>query len=182
MDIIRRPLLVALTTLLGAALIACGDDTKKDAASAKPAATLKGDGFSVEMPGKPKRQVLTAPTAAGPLPVTAYITEGGDEGYSMSVLKVPKGGRFDLDGAIQGAAANVNGSLKDRSQTSYQGYPARDARITNAADKNGNKGTVFARVILAEGRVFQLQFVTGGGNVKSAPAAYTRFVSSLRIG
>jgi len=101
MDIVRRPLLVALTTLLGTALIACGDDTKKDAAGAKPAATLAGDGFSVEMPGKPKRQVLTASTAAGPLPVTAYITEGGDEGYSMSVLKVPKAGRFDLDGAIR---------------------------------------------------------------------------------
>ena len=134
------------------------------------------------MPGSPKRQVITAQTAAGPVPITAYITEGGEEGFSMSVLKVPKGVKGDLAGAVQGAASSVEGTLKDTAQTRYQGFPARDARITNAADQNGNKGTVFARVILAKGRVFQLQFVTGGADVKSPPAAYTRFVSSLKIG
>jgi len=180
MRVNRLLLLVALATVLGTALVACGED-KKNAASAKPAATLKGDGFSVEMPGSPKRQVLTAPTSAGPLPITAYITEGGEEGFGISVLKVPKGAQFNLDGAVRGAAANVNGTLKDSSKTSYEGYPARDARITNAADKNGNKGTVFARVILTESKVLQLQFVTDGADVRSPPAAYARFVSSLKI-
>ncbi|MEA2194057.1 MAG: hypothetical protein QOG42_491 [Solirubrobacteraceae bacterium] len=182
MRIVHRLLLVALAALLGVALVACGDDKKKDAASEKPAATLRGEGFSVKMPGSPKRQVITAQTAAGPVPITAYITQGGEEGFSMSVLTVPKGVKGDLDGAVQGAAASVKGTLKDTAKTRYQGYPARDARIANAADQNGNKGTVFARVILAKGRVFQLQFVTGGADVASPPAAYTSFVSSLKIG
>ena len=177
----RRLLFVALATLLGPALVACGDDKEK-AASAKPAATLKGDGFSVEMPGKPERRVLTAPTAAGPLPITSYLSEDGEEGFSMSVLKLPKGARFDLEGAVRGAAANVKGTVKDNSKTSYEGFPARDARIANAADENGNKGTVFARMILAEGRFFQLQFVKQGADVKSPPAAYERFLASLKIG
>lgn len=178
---LRSLLLVALATLLSPALLACGDEKEKNAASAKPVATLKGDGFSVEMPGKPERRVLNAPTAAGPLPITSYITEDGEEGFSMSVLKLPKGARFDLDGAVRGAAANVKGTVKDTAKTSYQGFPARDARITNAADANGNKGTVFARMILAKGRFFQLQFVKEG-DVRSPPAAYKRFVSSLKIG
>ena len=181
MRLLRRLLLVGLATLLSPALVACGDDKEKNAASAKPAATLKGDGFSVEMPGKPERRVLTAPTAAGPLPITSYLTEDGEEGFSMSVLKLPKGARFDLDGAVEGAAANVKGTVEDNSKTRYQGFPARDARIANAADNNGNKGTVFARMILAKGRLFQLQFVKKG-DVTSPPAAYRSFVASLKIG
>jgi hypothetical protein len=180
MRILRALLLPAIAALLGAGLIACGDD--KDAASKKSVVTLKGDGFTVQMPGKPKRQVITAQTAAGPVPITAYLTEGGEEGFSMSVLKVPKGVKGNLEGAVQGAASSVKGRLSDSARTTYQGFATRDARITNAADQNGNKGTVFARVILANGRIFQLQFVTGGANVKSPPAAYTSFVSSLKIG
>jgi hypothetical protein len=181
MRISHRLLLVVIAALLGAGLVACGDDAK-DAASEKPAVTLKGDGFTVKMPGKPKRQVITAQTAAGPVPITAYLTEGGEEGFSMSVLTVPKGVKGNLQGAVEGAAASVRGKLADSAKTTYQGFPARDARITNAADQNANKGTVFARVILAKGRIFQLQFVTGGADVASPPAAYSRFVSSLRIG
>jgi hypothetical protein len=180
MRIHRGLLLAALAALPATALVACGDD-KKPPASRQAVATLRGEGFSVKMPGSPKRQVITAQTSAGPVPITAYITEGGQEGFSMSVLKVPKGVKGDLRGAVQGAAASVRGTLKDSTATRYQGFPARDARIANAADQNGNKGTVFARVILAKGRVFQLQFVTGGADVTSPPAAYTRFVSSLKI-
>lgn len=180
---ILRPLrLVAIATLLGTALVGCGEEEGKGKAGAKPAATLEGEGFSVKMPDSPKRQVITAQTASGPVPITAYITEGGEEGFSLSVLTVPKGVRSDLEGAVKGAASSVKGTLKDSTPTRYQGFAARDARITNAADQNGNKGTVFARVILAKGRIFQLQFVTGGADVKSPPASYTRFVSSLKIG
>jgi hypothetical protein len=178
MRIVRRLLLVALAGLAGSALVACGEEK----ASTKPVATLKGDGFTVAMPGSPKAETITAQTAGGPLPITAYITEGGEEGFSMSVLKIPKGVRGDLDGAVRGAASSVGGTLKDTKKLEFQGFPARDARITGAEDSNGNKGTVFARVILAKGRVFQLQFVTGGADVKSPPKQYTAFVSSLKIG
>ena len=61
MRFLQRVLVVAIATLLGGAIVACGDD-QKGAASEKPAATLKGEGFSVRMPGRPKRQVITAQT------------------------------------------------------------------------------------------------------------------------
>jgi hypothetical protein len=178
MRTVLRLLLVALAGLAGSALVACGEEK----ASTKPISTLKGDGFTVAMPGNPKAETITAPTAGGPLPITAYITEGGSEGFSMSVLKIPKGVRGDLDGAVRGAASSVGGTLKDTKKLQFQGFAARDARITGAEDSNGNKGTVFARVILANGRVFQLQFVTSGADVKSPPKQYTAFVSSLKIG
>ena len=182
MRALRGLLLVALATLAATSLVACGGGADDDAASQQRVKTLDGDGFSVEMPGSPKRQVLTARTAAGPVPITAYISEGGEDGFSMSVLTLPTGVEGDLDGAVKGAADSVEGRLKDSTQTRHQGFPARDARIGDAADKNGNKGTVFARIILAKRRLFQLQYVTGGADVKSPPAAYRDFVASLKIG
>jgi hypothetical protein len=176
MHSLRRITLLVLFTFSATVLGACGEK-----ASEKKADLLKGEGFTVNMPGKPKRSTQTVPTAAGPVLLTAYVTEGGEEGFSMSVAKIPSTVEGDLDGAVRGAAANVKGTAKDTRTTTYQGFPARDTRITNAQDKNGKKGTVFARVILAKGRLFQLQFVQEGADVKSPPDAYTAFLASLKI-
>ena len=74
------------------------------------------------------------------MPITAYITQGGEQGFSLSVLKVPEGVKGDLEGAVQGAASSVKGTVKENRQTRYQGFPARDARITNAADRTATRG------------------------------------------
>ena len=163
-------------TVSAAALVACGEQ-----ASEKKPDTLNGEGFTVNMPGDPKRSTQTVQTAAGPVMLTAYVTEGGSEGFSMSVARLPSTVKGDLDGAVQGAATNVKGTPKDTVRTTYQGFPARDTRITNAHDKDGNRGTVFARVILAKGRLFQLQFVQEGADVKTPPPAYPTFLASLKI-
>lgn len=172
----HRLLLVSIAALSAIALVACGEK-----ASEKKADTLVGEGFTVDMPGDPKRSTQNVQTAAGPVLLTAYVTEGGNEGFSMSVAKIPSSVKGDLDGAVSGAAANVKGTAKDTKRTTYQGYPARDTRITNAQDQEGMKGTVFARVILAKGKLFQLQFVQEGSDVKDPPASYETFLSSLKI-
>lgn len=171
-----RSLLIAVVALLAVALVACGEE-----AGDAPAATLEGAGFTVRMPGKPTRTTDTVRTAAGPVTVTAYIAETEQEGYSMSVAKLPSTAQGDLDGAIRGAASNVKGTARDTRTTTYQGFPARDTRIVDAQDQDGRRGTVFARVILAKGTLFQLQFVQEGADVKTPPAAYPAFLASLRI-
>ena len=173
---LQRLLPFAVAALSATALVACGEK-----ASEKEADTLVGEGFTVAMPGDPKRTTQTVQTAAGPVLLTAYVSEGGNEGFSMSVAKIPSTAKGDLDGAVQGAAANVKGTPKDTMKTTYQGFPARDTRIVNAQDENGNKGTVFARVILAKGRLLQLQFVQEGGDAKTPPASYGAFLASLKI-
>lgn len=176
MSPLHRLLLACIVALSATALVACGEK-----ASEKAPDTLVGEGFSVDMPGEPKRSTQTVQTAAGPVLLTAYVTEGGNEGFSMSVAKLPSTVKGDLDGAVQGAAANVKGTAKDTKTTTFQGYPARDTRITSAQDEDGNKGTVFARVILAKGRLFQLQFVQEGADVSSPPGSYATFLASLKI-
>lgn len=172
----QRLLLLSVLGLSATALVACGEK-----ASEKKIATLNGEGFTVNMPGSPERTVQTVQTAAGPVKITAYITEGGEEGFAMSVARIPATVKGDLDGAIQGAASNVKGTPKDTVKTTYQGFPARDTRIIEAQDENGKKGTVFARVILAKGKLFQLQFIQEGADVKDPPAAYPTFLASLKI-
>jgi hypothetical protein len=173
----RQALLTVALLLTAVALVACGD--KK--ASEEKAETINGDGFSVAMPGKAERSQTSAPSAVGPVPVTAYISQTGSEGFSISVAKLPSGTKGNLDGAVQGAASHTGGTATDTSKTTYQGFEARDARITRATDKYGRKGTLFVRVIIAKGKLIQLQFVKEGANVKSAPESYKTFLASLKI-
>jgi hypothetical protein len=173
---LQRLFVIALLAMSGTALVACGEDASK-----KKLETINGEGFTAQMPGKAKRQTIDVQTAAGPVQVIAYISDGGEESFAVGVTEIPKGITPDLDGAIQGAAQKVSGTVAEKRTTTYDGYEARDARITNAKDDNGNKGTGFVRVLSAEGKLFQLQFIKAGGNVKTPPDVFKTFLNSLKI-
>ncbi len=161
-----------LTMLLAFVLASCGGEATKDLA------TLDGDGFSVSMPGEPTRDVQSVPTANGTFKAISYTSDSRDRAFSIGYTELPSGIEGDLHGAIEGGAANVGGTVRDEKPTRYQGYKARDARITGAA---GNRGTVFVRAILARNRLYLLQFIGDGPNLKKAPAAYSEIVASLKI-
>lgn len=147
--------------------------------------TLNGEGFSVLMPGKPERLVKTAPSAAGPVDVTFYLIPKGNTAYTVSVFAVPEGVQFDLDGAVSSVASSVGGKVADSAETTYQGFPARDARITGARDKNGKKGkkgTIFTRAVISGDHFYQLQFIAEGGDVTAPSPVYTKLRDSLKIG
>lgn len=165
--------LAGLILAAAVALASCGGEATKDLT------TLNGDGFSVSMPGKPERKEQSVPTAKGTVKAVSYTSDSTDKAFSIGYTTLPKGVEGDLHGAITGGAANVGGKVNDEKATTYQGYKARDARITGAAD---NKGTLFVRAILAKGRLYVLQFIGEGKDLKSAPGAYTEIVNSLKIG
>jgi hypothetical protein len=155
------------------ALASCGGEATKDLA------TLEGDGFTVSMPGKPERSEQSVPTARGTVKAVSYTSDSKNKAFSIGYTTLPTGLKGDLHGAIAGGAKNVGGTVKDEKATTYQGFKARDARITNAAD---NKGTLFVRAILAKGRLYVLQFIGQGKNLKTAPGPYAEIVNSLKIG
>jgi hypothetical protein len=168
-----RSLTTCLTVLVALALVACGGEATKDLAP------LRGDGFTVSMPGKPQRSEQTVPTAKGNVKAVSYTSDSSEKAFSIGYTELPKGVTGDLHGAIAGGAANVGGTVKDERATTHQGFKARDARITNAAD---DKGTLFVRAILAKGRLYVLQYIGEGKDLKAAPATYTEIVDSLKIG
>ena len=167
--------LLALTFLFVSVLPSCGGEADK------ALAPFEAEGFSVSMPGTPKRSTETATTPAGPITVILYSSESRNKAYVASYIDLPPGVQGDLAGAITGAAGAVKGTPQDEVQTTYQSFPARDARITNASDGEGNKATVFTRAILAKGRLYQLQYVEEGADVKTPPSVYSEFLASLKI-
>jgi hypothetical protein len=181
---LNRLLLVAAVTAATCSLLgACGDDGEEspEPTTRRDAGTIvKGPGFTVEMPANPKRETSTVKTPKGPVEITIYTVDRGDEAYAISVGKMPAGVEPDLDGAIDGAAANIHGTVAEREETEHQGLPARDARITDG-DQNGTKFTTFLRVIGDDDRYYQLQYVTKGGDVRDPAAGYEPFLESLEI-
>jgi hypothetical protein len=172
----RRTALVAVLTIVSGTLIGgCGGEATQSLR------TFNGPGYSVLMPGKPDRSVNTVKTAAGAVRVVAYVSDSADRAFAIASTTLPAGLKGDLDGAVQGAATNIGGTVRDKTKTTHQGFPARDARVTGAKDKDGNAGTVFARFILAKDRLYQLQFVTKGSDVKSPGDEYDKFIGSLKI-
>lgn len=169
--------LLLLGVLVGLVLPSCsGGEADKDLVA------FQGEGFTVSMPGSPKRSTQTAQSAAGPVSIVLYSSESKDKAYNIGYTELPNGMEADLPGAIKGAASAVQGTATDEIETTYQGSPARDARITNASDGKGNKATVFIRAIKAGSRLYQLQYVEEGADVKAAPSEYSQFLASLKIG
>jgi hypothetical protein len=165
--------LAGLTLLVAFVLVSCGGEASKDLAP------LDGDGFTVSMPGTPERSEQSVKTAKGTVKAVSYTSDSKDKAFSIGYTELPKGVTGDLHGAIAGGASNVGGTARDEVDTTYQGFKARDARITGAAD---NKGTLFVRAILVKNRLYVLQFIGNGANLKKPSAAYSQIINSLKIG
>ena len=144
-------------------------------------APFKGDGFTVLLPGKPARTQQLVDSPAGKLTVVIYGSDTEDQAYLVSYFEKPKGTQTSLSGAVQGAANAVGGTVTDEASARHRGFRARDARITNGRMADGLLATVFTRVIDADNRVYQLQYIQAGSDVKSPPANYATFRDSLRI-
>ena len=71
--------------------------------------------------------------------------------------------------------------MTDEASAKHRGFPARDARITNARGSNGQEGTIFLRVIKAGSRLYQLQYIQVGSDVPSPPGTYATIRDSLKI-
>jgi hypothetical protein len=185
----RCRLAAAVTVATCLLLVACGDD-QEDSPSSEPTSrpeagtTVKGRGFTVQMPANPQRETDTFKSEEGPVRLTSYLVERGDEAYGIHVGVyvggLPPGREHDVDGAIDESAADVHGTVAEREETEYQGHPAHDVRITDG-EADGAKLTTFMRVIGVDDRFYQLEYVAKGADVRAPPDGYRRFLESLEI-
>ena len=136
---------------------------------------FQGDGFTASFPTVPERSQQPVDTPAGRLDVVAYQALADSDGYSLSYFEIPPGGGADLAAAVAGAAQNVEGTVTDETETTYKGFPARDARITNAF----GEGTIFTRILATDTRLYQLQYLVDGADVAEPAKEYPEFLASL---
>lgn len=152
----------------------------------QPLRPVHAAGFTISMPGTPERSdqpvpmVFVGPAAdrVPPTKAISYTSESADKAYMTSVVQGPTTAAADLGSGVAGMAANTGGSLRETRRSRYRGHPAIDARITGVGD---GKATTFARLVLADDRVFVVQVVVAGKDVATPPPAFPRVLRSLRI-
>lgn len=114
--------------------------------------------FTVLMPGDPEAQVDTVNTAAGRLDLHSFMVEQGDRVYGVSYADYPEVAvegsdpETMLDGARDGAVANVQGTLLSELIISLEGHPGREIKVEVA----GGEYTLQARIFLVDSRLYQI--------------------------
>lgn len=191
-----RPLLLPALLVVGApVLVACGGGAgvSKDAGPAGPTTSagasadaaadlvaLKGDGFSIGLPGKAESSTQTVPTKAGKIKIVLYTaTDAAGGTFVVAMNDYPAGTTLDLDGAVKGAAANVQGTVAESRATTFQGNPARDARYT--ATPQGQPVTIFARVVQKGQKLFQVQYFLPQKDLQQPPPVYDQVLGSVKF-
>lgn len=154
-----------------------GDTPAGDAAGGWVNFESPEGGFRVELPVEPVRQEETVQSDVGPLQAVLFAatTDPGSSysiaytDYPEAVLQVEPGAV--LDGAVQGAAANVSGTVQSSTKLQAEGFPAVDYVI------NVEGGQLQARGILVDRRIYLLQ------RAGSQPdeAGFRRLVDSFEL-
>ncbi|GEM_PF-1827863 len=164
-------------------------------ADAAPAAVPTGwkqftsddGGFSVWMPGTPKANSQTVQTLAGPLVLHTYLYEGttsayyaGYADYPASVIANADVQRL-LDGARDGAVANVGGTLLSEKDVTMAGFPAREITIKAKSQDVPQGIVIVARVSQADLRQYQLEALSAGQPSAADSARFEAFFESFSV-
>tara|TARA_Y100001934_G_scaffold267799_1_gene348927 strand:- start:995 stop:1531 length:537 start_codon:yes stop_codon:yes gene_type:complete len=122
--------------------------------------------FIAEFPGTPEKSVQQIQTAVGELDMhmVMYSPSSGDDNAVYSVIRsdYPEA-QFEnadesynnqvLNGAVQGAVSNVQGTLLYDNKVKFNGYPSRDVKIEITG------GFIYIKAYLVENIIFITQVI-----------------------
>ncbi|HVX49926.1 MAG TPA: hypothetical protein VHB48_07205 [Chitinophagaceae bacterium] len=128
--------------------------------------------FKAIFPVKPSEQEQTTPTAAGDVKLHIIMADLSETPsatnmvYMINYSEMPDSVSSDVpdkldavfNGAVNGMAKNVNGSLLSSKRTTYKQFPAVDAKV----DMQG-QATITARVILVHNKMYLLAVISAPG-------------------
>ena len=122
--------------------------------------------FKVDFPGNPSLKTQKVNTAVGEIQVNMVLLEVRGVAYMASFNDYPSefiknsNEKDLLDGARDGAVANVQGKLLSEQIIELNNAPGREIRVESADGKN----TIVARIYLAGSRLYQVLVVTPKAN------------------
>ena len=181
----RRPAAALVVVLCSLLVSGCGGlldlaeraQPKTLEESSLEAFTRKG--YRIDLPCEPVQSVQSMPVAGGPeLTIDTWTCEDASSAYGITTTRIPRRLRFDLDGAAQGAAEAVGGTVVSDRKVTHAGSPAREVRIADTL--NGRPVTMFVHAVVHRRTIYQVQAVIGGEDAKKTPL-YRRIVRSLRF-
>ncbi|NJR48229.1 MAG: hypothetical protein HC780_00450 [Leptolyngbyaceae cyanobacterium CSU_1_3] len=140
--------------------------------------------FSVTAPIALKEETRSLDTTAGKINLHMFTATEKNKAYFVAyadypeqILKLSNPEKM-LDGARDGAIGNVNGKLVSEAKVSINGAPGREL-VIEAKGKNGENGTVKARVFLVKNRLYQAMVVAPQAEVNSAEM--DKFLQSFKL-
>jgi hypothetical protein len=170
----NRTLSHVLTTGLLALLTGCGGVGAADL-TVDDLGTLETRTFSMAFPEEREK---TRESAAG-LEFTMYVAELSDEeGFTTALVEVPRGTPISLEGALQGAASNVGGTVEHQSRTRVDARPALVGRMS--VNRDGASGTTWLLVAETDAGLYQFgYFLQGHEDDTEPPAVFDEMVASI---
>lgn len=121
--------------------------------------------YSVLMPGRPSEQTQAVNSAVGPLDMHVSSVEDRSGAYLVMYVDYPADLiRSDqaneiLDGAVQGAVANVNGQLVRQQNFPLGAVPGREIEFEAPAQGNQPATRIKVRYFLTNDRLYQVMVV-----------------------
>jgi hypothetical protein len=126
--------------------------------------------FRANFPTLPARTTQAIKSLDG-VSMVLYTSEVGDGGFSAGAIDRPPG-HFDLNMAVNGAAAGTGGHILNSSLTTFQGFPAAEFVIAVEGGRY-DKGLL----VLAADRIYELQSLDSA----NPPRGYDHFKASFHI-
>jgi hypothetical protein len=123
------------------------------------------EGFSIQMPGKPMREVSTVKTAVGPTQQYTYTVDLGTEGYSVSYQDLPPSkwntNNVGLEG-LQKGFLKLGGQILSDREISISTYKGREIIFTD------RENLLYRLNAYSVGpRLYQIFYLTAGKSVHS---------------
>ena len=117
-------------------------------------------GFSAEFPVEPQRTEQPLQTAGVSLQQIIYVATTADEvvgagGAIVPVTPTGKALQAGLDGAVNGAATKLSGTVVSRNTLTYVGVEAEDGVVTTTSS-----GVIRVRVLFKARRIYVLLGIT----------------------
>ena len=142
---------------------------------------------TVQMPGEPTESKQTFDTEIGKVDAYMYIlsADGGKVAYLLGFndydkAKVKGANKQKmLEGAKNGAVTNVGGKLIGEKKVEVAGYPGLEIEVEVPAKGPQPASKVFARIVIANNRLFQTLVVMPTATVKGLDVR--KFLDSLKI-
>ena len=158
--------------------------TSAEAASTAPAVegftfTPPAGDYSIVFPDEPTANEQTAPLQDGTsLPVTFYLTESAGTAFGTAAIVYPPGSVVSLEGARDGAIANISGgTLTSSEPITLQG---REGLQFSASLQDG-QSTYLSRMYADDVSLYQVIAVVIGGEVAFEDPQVAGFFESFRF-
>ncbi|MEO0581511.1 MAG: hypothetical protein AAF135_04750 [Bacteroidota bacterium] len=130
--------------------------------------------FKANFPSKPDFQQRSIPSPMGDLTLNLYVCEGGEAdenllylvnatAYPAETVHSDSTDKIEAfyQGAISGAASNVNGKVLTRKAIEVNGYEGRE--VTIKMDADGSVAIIRSRMVLIQNVIYMMQTIAEEG-------------------